>query len=61
MCSLKLGLPDGREAVYDNDGNLVTDPRYKGTYNYANPDGADGKWDHLVLDVLPWLFFGEQG
>lgn len=40
---LKFVCKDGREAVfskdYSSDGSyqLVTDPRYKGTYNYCNP------------------------
>ena len=39
----KFICKDGREAVFSNDNStdgsyqLVTDPRYKGTYNYCNP------------------------
>ena len=40
---LKFVCNDGREAVFSKDDSpdesyqLVTDPRYKGTYNYCNP------------------------
>ncbi len=64
---------DGREAVYNPEtGELVTDPRYAGTYNYVNPapmpdDASDiGGWlswtfrgiGHGVADVLPYFFGG---
>ena len=48
--------PDGREIVFDGDGNVVTDPRDRGTFNYAtNEDSSTG---HMLMDVLPWLLWG---
>ena len=46
------------EVIYDNNGNLVTDPRDIGTYNFMPSDGIDprkpeNKW-HYKLDMLPW-------
>jgi len=59
---VKIGLPDRREGVYNADtGELITDLSKKGTYNYANPDGAGGYVMHLFADVLPYIFFGDQG
>ena len=60
---------DGREAVYyQNSGRLVTDPRYRGTYNFVNPagvislspnlehgiQGAIADVDHFWFDIQPW-------
>ena len=60
---------DGREAVYyPNSGRLVTDPRYRGTYNFHNsgtlftgeftlhPWGGMLLDDvlHGLFDVIPW-------
>ena len=51
--------PDGRqEAIYDPDGDLVTDPRDYGTYNFASP--TDNGAGHFVDDVLPWIFYGNS-
>lgn len=64
---------DGREAVYNPEtGELVTDPRYAGTYNYVNPAPVpENPWDvggwaswtfrgigHGVTDVIPYFFGG---
>ncbi|WP_082124812.1 RHS repeat-associated core domain-containing protein [Lysobacter capsici] len=45
------------EAVYDGQGDLVTDYLNGGTYNYASPYENHG-YDHLMLDVLPYLLWG---
>ncbi|MDE5797944.1 MAG: hypothetical protein K2H73_02825 [Treponemataceae bacterium] len=45
---------DGKEAVYDADGNLVTDYN-RGTYNYAP---YEKPVDKFLLDFLPWLLLG---
>ena len=43
------------EAVYDRDGQLVTDIVNGGTYNFGPPDN----WrDHFVLDMLPYFLWG---
>lgn len=66
----KFIFPDGREAVYYNDtGKLVTDPRYKGTYNYVNPAQLSMNplyWPsiaargtgHFFLDIAPYYIWG---
>jgi hypothetical protein len=42
-----------REAVYNVNGELVTDPTNAGTYNYGtNPV------THTIFDVAPYLAFG---
>jgi RHS repeat-associated protein len=43
------------EAVYDEEGDLVTDSLNGGTYNYAPPDD----WtNHTKYDVLPYFLWG---
>lgn len=69
----KFVNPDGREAVYDGDtGKLVTDPKLRGTYNYANaPRWGTGNMnqvgrfirkgsEHMVKDVVPYWFLGND-
>jgi hypothetical protein len=46
---------DGREAVFDKDGNLVTNSYNKGSYNYASYDKPIEKF---LLDIAPWLQLG---
>lgn len=72
---LKFVHPDGREAVFDGDTlQPMTNPRYKGTYNYVVPveppeDILDiGGWynyatrgiGHVVLDVIPYWLTGKK-
>ncbi len=47
---------DGREAVYDADGNSVEDCTNKGSYNYYlyNKD----PFLHFVYDSYPWIIWG---
>ena len=47
---------DGREAVYDKDGELVKNGYNDGTYNYAI--GKDDPLLHFLLDRSPWLLWG---
>lgn len=47
---------DGREAVYDKDGDLVKDGFNDGTYNYAH--GKEEPLLHFSLDTSPWLLWG---
>ncbi len=49
----KYTFSDGREAVYDKNGDLVTDPRNKGTYNFCQSNAC-----HLVADIVPWVVGG---
>lgn len=75
---LKFICKDGREAVFTKDFSpdgsyqLVTDPRYKGTFNYCNPGekptgitdingivnfGVKAK-GHFFADMLPYYLTG---
>jgi RHS repeat-associated protein len=68
----KFIFPGGEEAVYnDETGQLVTDPRYKGTYNYVNPAPPSRnplKWPgivgrgagHFFADMLPYYIWGNE-
>lgn len=48
---------DGKyEAIYDVSGNLVTDVRDVGTYNFVSPNvDVIG---HFIKDVIPWFKYG---
>jgi hypothetical protein len=46
---------DGREAVFDKDGNLVSNSYNKGSYNYAPYNRPIEKF---LLDIVPWLQLG---
>ena len=46
---------DGREAVYDKDGKLVTNSYNQGSYNYGSYDEPIKKF---ILDIAPWLKWG---
>ncbi len=54
--NIKYVSPDGkREIIFDHEGDIVAADEDEGTYNYADPD----LWlAHLVVDVLPWLRYG---
>ena len=55
----KFISPDGhREAVYNSEGNLVTDPVNRGTYNIYNPKTDPVK--HGLYDVVPYLILGNS-
>jgi hypothetical protein len=47
---------EGSEAVFDKEGNLVTDCENMGSYNYA--DGQKQPLTHFSIDILPWLRWG---
>ena len=47
---------DGREAVYDAQGELVTDPVNQGSYNYYHP--VNEPLAHFAKDIHPWLKWG---
>jgi hypothetical protein len=46
---------DGREAVYDKDGKLVTNSYNRGSFNYASYDRPIEKF---FFDIAPWLLWG---
>ncbi len=48
------------ELIYDSNGKLVTDPVNMGTYNFANPSGILGCIEHAILDVAPYLIWGNS-
>lgn len=50
--------PDGREVVFDGDtGEVVTDPKIKGTYNYGpNPNSPT----HWIKDIWPHIRLSEN-
>ena len=51
--------PDGRqEAIFDTDGDLVTDPRDYGTYNFGSP--TENGVGHFIDDVIPWIIYGNS-
>lgn len=60
----KFVSPDGtREVIYDTAGNIVTDPRDIGTYNYCPSDQGNkiiAGVGHLFMDVLPWYVWGNS-
>lgn len=56
----KVCLPDGREGIYDSSGAYVDDPRDIGTYNYFVPNDFWSKAGHAVVDVFPYLIFGNN-
>ena len=46
---------DGREAVYDKNGNLVTNAYNRGSYNYYSNAEPIKKF---ISDIAPWLLLG---
>lgn len=51
-------FPDGREAVYDKNGDLVKDGINDGSYNYFHH--AEKPLYHFSFDILPWIMFGQS-
>jgi hypothetical protein len=47
---------DGREAVFDKDGNLVTNSYNKGSFNYYSNETEPIK--KFLADIAPWLSWG---
>lgn len=45
-----------KEAVYDENGNLVTDCINMASYNYGNPGTEPFK--HFFADTLAWISWG---
>lgn len=59
--NVKFVSTDGRrEVIFDKDGNIVTDPRDIGTYNVCPADTPLGMAGHAIVDVAPWLIFGNE-
>lgn len=58
----KYVSPDGkREVIFDKNGEVVTDPRDAGTYNYA-PSNQGNKIEagvkHAAMDIVPYVIWG---
>jgi hypothetical protein len=47
---------DGREAVYDRNGNLVTNSYNRGSFNYYSNEKEPIK--KFLFDIAPWLKWG---
>lgn len=62
--NVKYVSPDEKsEGIYDAQGNLVTDPRDVGTYNYSPFDKnhpVSSGIGHFVKDVKPWIRWGNS-
>ena len=56
----KVCLQDGREGIYDSSGKYVDDPRDIGTYNVFVPNDFGSTVGHIVIDVIPYLIFGNN-
>ena len=56
----KYVSPDGHfEAVYDENGRLVTSDQNRGTFNYYSPNEWGGV-PHVIVDVIPYWVFGNS-
>jgi RHS repeat-associated protein len=59
--NVKFVSPDGfREVIYDSSGNMVTDPKDIGTYNYSPSGTFFGSIGHMAVDVVPWVLWGNS-
>ena len=47
---------DGREAVFDRNGNLVTNDYNRGSFNYYSNEKEPIK--KFIFDIAPWLVWG---
>ena len=47
---------DGREAVFDSKGNLVTNSYNRGSFNYYSNEKEPIK--KFIFDIAPWLVWG---
>jgi hypothetical protein len=58
--NIKLVHSDGREAVYNKEGKLVTDPLNLGTKNSQNPGNLEENLQHFFSDVVPYFPMGNN-
>jgi RHS repeat-associated protein len=48
------------ELIFDSKGELVTDSKNAGTYNFSDPGGVKGKINHFIKDMLPYYIWGNN-
>ena len=53
-----LGKNKGKQAIYDENGNLVTSPENEGTFDFFSP--TDNVIEHFIYDVNPWIAWGNS-
>lgn len=59
--NIKYVSPDGkREVIYNYYGDIVSDSRDVGTYNFSPSGTTGGTVGHIIIDVLPWVLFGND-
>jgi hypothetical protein len=51
-----LHVDGHKEAVFDHNGNPVTDPANQASYNYCDP--VKEPFCHFAKDTFPWLLWG---
>lgn len=57
--NVKYVSPDGhREVIYNSQNEIVLDARDIGTYNVVPSGGLIADAGHLLLDIIPWVIFG---
>ncbi|MBU0706385.1 LysM peptidoglycan-binding domain-containing protein [Patescibacteria group bacterium] len=49
-----MGINEGKQAIYDTKGNLVTSAENQGTFDFGTP----GTEAHYNFDILPWVMWG---
>ena len=54
----KYVAEDGREVVFDENGDIVLDPVNRGTYNFEDP--LSNPIGHFFEDVLPYYLWGNS-
>ena len=55
----KYVSPDGhKEVVFNENGQIVTDPVNQGTYNYSDPN--TDPVGHFINDMVPYYVYGNS-
>jgi hypothetical protein len=50
----------GQQCTFNTDGELITSGRGAGTPDFFSPATSSGFILHLIYDVLPWWFLGDE-
>jgi hypothetical protein len=56
-----VGELRGVQCIYDEDGELVTNQTFAGSFDILPPGGFLDNILHTGADVLPWLLCGGSG